>query len=74
MTDVENVQDRAIGCRLARAAGHCLRQQSFQLPQVVELCSNVFEVARGDLADFATRCLLRPAESQQSADFIKRKA
>jgi hypothetical protein len=53
-TNVENIQHRAIRCRLARASGHRPRQQALKFLQVVEFGPNVFKVMRGNLADLTT--------------------
>jgi hypothetical protein len=57
--DIENIQHRAIRCRVARASGHRLCQQAFKLLEVAELGPNVSEMMRGNLADFAARGFFR---------------
>jgi hypothetical protein len=50
-----------------------LRQDTFKFFQVGELGSNVFEMMRGNLADFAARGFFRASQPEKSADFVERK-
>jgi hypothetical protein len=59
--------------RFARASPHRLRQDTFKFFQVGELGSNVFEMMRGNLADFAARGFFRASQPEKSADFVERK-
>jgi hypothetical protein len=70
---IENIQHRAVLRRLARASSHCPCQDTFKFFQVGELGSDVFEMMRGNLADFAARGLFRASQPEQSADFVERK-
>src|SRR5262249_38230215 len=73
-SNVENIQDGALGGARTRALRHGPRQQTLELSQIVELGSDVFKMVCGDLADLSTRRLARSAEPHPSADFLDRES
>jgi hypothetical protein len=71
--NVQYIDDGTVRFRLAGALGHGFRKEAFNLIQVIELGSDIFEMTSGDLVNLSTRRPSWSAKPDQHTNFLKRK-